>query len=236
MIRLFRDMRKKLVTENKVMAYLRYAIGEICLVVIGILIALQVNNWNEGKKLKKEESKLILALKEEIESNIYNLDLTIKSNDTILQESSVFLKRKIKNDSSAFDNRKIIALLGYNTNKFETSILNEILGTNSRALLTNDKILEQLRVLKSAYVRNEKTQFYVDEFWNSQVTSFINSTGLGIYFASTIIDKEIKTDFELNNKFYSLLGMMNGYQKALLMNRQDLEKVLKETLLVLNNL
>ena len=152
-----------------------------------------------------------------------------------LSKSSKFLKRINNNDQSDFEIYEILRVLGYNTNKIETSILNEILGTNSRALITHDKILEQLRILKSAYSRNEKTQYYVDEFWNSQVTSFFNTSGLGIYFASFKIDKDIKTDFELNNKFYSILGIMNGFQRALLLSRQDLEKVLKETLTVLKD-
>ena len=46
MTRIFKNIRQKLASENKTMAYMRYAIGEIFLVVIGILIALQVNNWN----------------------------------------------------------------------------------------------------------------------------------------------------------------------------------------------
>ena len=50
MLKFFRNIRKKLASENKVASYLRYAIGEIILVVIGILIALQVNNWNEQRK------------------------------------------------------------------------------------------------------------------------------------------------------------------------------------------
>ena len=50
MIGLFRKIRKKLSDDNKPFKYLRYAIGEIFLVVIGILIALQVNNWNEIRK------------------------------------------------------------------------------------------------------------------------------------------------------------------------------------------
>lgn len=49
MIRLFRNIRKQLTSENKVSSYLRYAIGEIVLVVVGILIALQINNWNEQR-------------------------------------------------------------------------------------------------------------------------------------------------------------------------------------------
>ena len=50
MIPFFRKIRKKMEDDNKLMKYMRYAIGEIALVVIGILIALQINNWNEGRK------------------------------------------------------------------------------------------------------------------------------------------------------------------------------------------
>ena len=51
MIKFFRHIRKSLLMENKTTKYFKYAIGEIVLVVIGILIALQINNWNEHRKL-----------------------------------------------------------------------------------------------------------------------------------------------------------------------------------------
>jgi len=54
MIKFFRNIRKSLLMENKTSKYLKYAIGEIVLVVIGILIALQVNNWNQERKDLKE--------------------------------------------------------------------------------------------------------------------------------------------------------------------------------------
>ena len=50
MINFFRKTRKKLADDNKFFKYWRYAIGEIVLVVVGILIALSINNWNEGRK------------------------------------------------------------------------------------------------------------------------------------------------------------------------------------------
>ena len=59
MINFFRKTRKKLADDNKPLKYLRYAIGEIVLVVIGILIALQINNWNEGRKDRVLEKKLL---------------------------------------------------------------------------------------------------------------------------------------------------------------------------------
>ena len=53
MIKFFRNIRQNLLIENKTGKYLKYAIGEIFLVVIGILIALQINNWNEDRKNQK---------------------------------------------------------------------------------------------------------------------------------------------------------------------------------------
>lgn len=49
MIKFFRKIRQNLITEGKTGKYLKYAVGEVVLVVIGILIALQINNWNEAK-------------------------------------------------------------------------------------------------------------------------------------------------------------------------------------------
>ncbi|MGK0413281.1 MAG: hypothetical protein ACJA1B_001484 [Polaribacter sp.] len=55
MIKFFRKIRQKQIMENKTTKYFKYAIGEIVLVVIGILIALQINNWNENQKAKTTE-------------------------------------------------------------------------------------------------------------------------------------------------------------------------------------
>lgn len=60
MLSFFRKIRQKLLSQNRVTQYLAYAIGEIILVVIGILIALQVNNWNENRKNGEIEHKVLL--------------------------------------------------------------------------------------------------------------------------------------------------------------------------------
>ena len=62
MINFFRKIRQKLLSENKFSIYMLYAIGEIVLVVIGILIALQINNWNEFKKERVKEQKILASL------------------------------------------------------------------------------------------------------------------------------------------------------------------------------
>lgn len=74
MIIFFRKIRQRLLTENKFRKYLIYAIGEIVLVVIGILIALSINNWNENRKLLKSKTEYYKQLVEEL-----NLDIKIRA-------------------------------------------------------------------------------------------------------------------------------------------------------------
>ena len=75
-MKIFRNIRQKLAAENSVAKYLRYAVGEILLVVIGILIALQVNNWNENQKRHERFEREILTL---IDQNLKQDSLSLSS-------------------------------------------------------------------------------------------------------------------------------------------------------------
>lgn len=70
MIKFFRNIRQKLLAEGKTTNYLKYAIGEIVLVVIGILIALQINTWNEIRKDRAFEVKMLQEVKKSLQSDI----------------------------------------------------------------------------------------------------------------------------------------------------------------------
>ena len=72
MLKFFRKIRQKLLIENKFSKYLLYAIGEIVLVVIGILIALQINNRNEYKKERMEEKNVLLEIRNALSSDLEN--------------------------------------------------------------------------------------------------------------------------------------------------------------------
>ena len=80
-MKIFKISAKNLPPKIKYAAYLRYAIGEILLVVIGILIALQVNNWNKNKNQKVEEHNALINLKQDFSYNKKQLDsLILKTN------------------------------------------------------------------------------------------------------------------------------------------------------------
>lgn len=92
MIQIFRRIRQKLLFQNKFSRYLPYAIGEIFLVVIGILIALQINTWNENRVSKSLELKTLKELQadltqtlEDIRSDSTNFQHVIRSNEIILR-------------------------------------------------------------------------------------------------------------------------------------------------------
>ncbi|MGB5402855.1 MAG: DUF6090 family protein, partial [Robiginitalea sp.] len=70
MLRFFRSIRQRLLTDNKFSKYLLYALGEIALVMIGILLALQVNNWNEERKQNHLETVYLNRLHNELKKDI----------------------------------------------------------------------------------------------------------------------------------------------------------------------
>ena len=78
MIKFFRKIRQNLIMENKTSKYFKYAIGEIILVVIGILIALQINNWNESKKTKEKERQVLTEIQSDLNYSLIDFDEIIK--------------------------------------------------------------------------------------------------------------------------------------------------------------
>ena len=106
MIKFFRKIRYDLMGKNKTGKYLKYAIGEIVLVMIGILLALQINNWNESQKMNKWERRFLIDLKNELKSNLIQLE-KVYTNHKIVGKACIELKDLLKtatiNDKTKID-------------------------------------------------------------------------------------------------------------------------------------
>lgn len=91
MIKLFRKIRQKLISENRVSKYLIYAVGEIVLVVIGILIALQINNWNEARNLAVRKVETLHEFQESLRSDLRKIEANMAINVQVKQSASLIL-------------------------------------------------------------------------------------------------------------------------------------------------
>lgn len=241
MITFFRRLRQQLLTQNKFSRYLLYAIGEIVLVVIGILIALQINNWNEQQKLQEQEKKLLVSLHKELEQNIAILERKVTSNDTIMANMDKFLELAGKEGVREFNYRTYIRIFNYNPAILESPILDDILESDSRTLISQSDLLPHLRRLRSNYKGIEKGEFYLDEFWNDKVTDYIIRAGAGyVIFIGIPGDENVSGDqseklLKIDDQFLSLIAIKKGLQKEWLSSQKRALERSKEMLQLLND-
>jgi hypothetical protein len=143
MIKLFRHIRQNLIMENKTGKYLKYAIGEIVLVVIGILIALQINNWNENRKQRIQEVSLLSQLRTEFNSNLDQLDLKNYSKKQTINSAFQLLKYI---DFPELRNKDSIDYHLARTIPFTTfdPIVNELASSGGLRLIKNDSLKQRL--------------------------------------------------------------------------------------------
>ncbi len=102
MIKFFRKIRQNLLMENKTGKYFKYAIGEIILVVIGILIALQINNWNDSRKNKIYEQEIISLINQNLKNDSIALStelLKSKESTKLTNQLLEQVNKGIYNDS-----------------------------------------------------------------------------------------------------------------------------------------
>ncbi|MGX1927930.1 DUF6090 family protein [Flagellimonas sp. 2504JD4-2] len=144
MIKFFRHIRKSLLDQNKMGKYLKYAIGEIVLVVIGILIALQINNWNEEKKLKNEEVRFLRNFKTSLKSDIKENEW--RSRQYLLAKEAIpVLLNHLEDDLPYQDSLKFY--FGRITQTWTPRINNEVFETlksNDLNLIANDSLRNKL--------------------------------------------------------------------------------------------
>ncbi|MGB5420134.1 DUF6090 family protein [Algibacter sp.] len=111
MIKFFRNIRKKLLKEGKTTKYFKYAIGEIILVVIGILIALQLNTWKEENNTKKLETKIIKELQSNLKLDLKEIQHDIEFMDDINMACSNITNYLKKNEIASDSFFKIASIL-----------------------------------------------------------------------------------------------------------------------------
>ncbi len=195
MPKIFRNIRKQLASENKTAAYLRYALGEILLVVIGILIALQVNNWNQNRKDRIREVQYLHNLKQDLEQQVININGQLDFEKKIVNISNSLIKMYNANQDFP-DNPEVFLRISNiaprKTFRSVNATFSDMESSGALNLITNPKL------------RKEIINYYQDLDTKQAIIQHNNNMVDNIDIKQ-ILDKTLFTTSKYNHLIYKLL-------------------------------
>ncbi|WP_445732333.1 DUF6090 family protein [Mariniflexile sp.] len=170
MIKIFRNIRKNLLAEGKTSKYLKYAIGEIILVVIGILIALSINNWNQERILKIEEEGIVRNIHNEYLQNKTIIKTSLEESDSCANTLKILMDL-IGKDEALINNHNIDSLLFYAIDppifRPSENTISGLIQSGRLELLHNQELVDLIyewgRTMKSLNDRSARVLIKIDD-------------------------------------------------------------------------
>jgi hypothetical protein len=244
MIKFFRKIRQNMLMENKTGTYFKYAIGEIILVVIGILIALSINNWNENRKNSNEGIAILQSLDK-------NLILAKKQSESLVsteKDSKAVLLLvlgidTITDKNSISDNIFKDAFWNLENNIPVINTYTDLKNTNKLGLIKNQKIKEKFTSLE---VNLNKLKGFLDDRLHVQQIRIDDVSENEINFIPLIkssiptinITNEKQNNYEQiinNQRIRNLLGIKLNMTQDVLNYRENLDKEIKELIMLIES-
>lgn len=229
MIKFFRKIRQKFAYENNIRKYLRYAIGEIILVVLGILIALSINNWNELNKNKEKEYKYLSNINRDVIGDSLSLERSWFKNRQKKIEYLELAKKYVMGNYIPTDTLLFINNVGFGGINSRASFTgssrtyNELVSTGNLSLISNDSIRN---MIVSYYSNKDFIEIYINNV-RSDFATYFNS--LKVYnpkYPDSIdtveiprILKKMKTD-EFHSFINQELTYAHSIQRPLLRSKK----------------
>ena len=207
MLKFFRKIRQNLISNGKTANYLKYAIGEIILVVIGILIALQINNWNESRKLVIEEKQYYKNIKRQLNEDASFINNNIEFNQYYYDQYDYATQQLLSNDRSHLDSLAKISinLLEYSDFHQESNIYAALVNSGEIKLIKNQDIVEGLQKLEETYIyinRLEASHFDIIKGVYPELSKIIRFHPLKVERVDKLYE------FEFQNHFFILKDIM----------------------------
>ena len=176
MIKFFRNIRKNLISENKTAKYLKYALGEIILVMIGILLAMQINNWNENRLHKNEFNNILKTINQDLKRDTLVAGMLINYY-TLIEKNSLKIINKEINRNNYKEHPEARSLVSrYRSFTIQTKGFEMVKDYSSKNEIRNDSIFTTI------------SQFY---------TPFIEIIG----DSNGFVKKEVLNNIEMYKKY-----------------------------------
>ena len=153
MINFFRKTRVKLADDNKPIKYMRFAFGEILLVVVGILIALSIDNWNEERKEGIIEIQFLKSIKNDLISDTIYFNRRIKESEELINSHYQYIHNAYEEQKDSKEFKELIDLLSFNAENFasQNSTFIEILNSGQLPIFKNSQLKEDFISLYNDY-------------------------------------------------------------------------------------
>ncbi len=223
-MKLFQGIRQQLIQDKNVKKYLLYAIGEILLVMIGITLAFQVDNWNENREKKNAEIRTYENIREQIIGDKKTIQSQINYNNRYMAQFEYANKIITANDRTKMDTLGIIAtkLLNYSDFDREGNIYETMVNSGEILLLRNQKIINSIRWLEENYNKiNRLENIHYDAMMNfaaPNITSTVNFITAEIFNPDHIFSNEfqnlvfllVRIMKEKDNTYLSAINEIDG--------------------------
>ncbi|MCK0178874.1 DUF6090 family protein [Flavobacteriaceae bacterium S0862] len=219
--------------QNKTGKYLKYAIGEIVLVVIGILIALSINNWNEGRKDRVREQAILAQLENEYSSNLIQLEAKMQMRFSVVSSGLTLLQymntpKLIPRDSA------ILHLGRINNDATFDPIQNDLISSGNIRLIQNQKLKSLLSNWSSDLMAVQEQEKMFSMMVHEIMRPLYNKLGI----SRDVYDKawksggndywklESSSDDKINIEFGNSLNSISSYE---ILTNKNLEGVVANT-------
>ncbi len=180
MIKFFRKIRQRLLTENKFSKYILYAMGEILLVMIGILLALQVNNWNEYRKARQLEQTYLKRLQTDLMTDTAYLKQRILNSESVKQSNYSYVHAAHKNNNLDKNLRDYLSLPIFNAQDLtlQNTTYLELVNTAKIDLISNEnlkiKVINLYRTYEVVDKQMEEINAFTTDLWREWNKKVVN--------------------------------------------------------------
>ncbi len=195
MFRFFRQIRHRLLADNRVRKYLLYAIGEIFLVVIGILIALQLDNWNSDRKNALEVKAALMALQNEMDENIDYLEARVSEIEDDLGDIEKYLELMNTPHPEQLHDSVVVNMIQqlgpFTFTPLREKAYNNVINSGLINYITDDSLKLNLIDIERGYQRYEDRRANLGKVWefelkpyyleHADLLAFLKNLGDSIY-------------------------------------------------------
>ena len=211
-MKIFRKIRESLIKEGNFSKYLAYAVGEIFLVTIGILLAFQVNSWNTQQKKNKAKMISYANIKRQINNDKDVINGNIYYNNRYLKQYEFATEIIEENDRNQIDTLGYIALnlTKYSDVNMSSNIYQTLVNNGELRLLTNSEVIGRLQ-------RLEETYTYMNRMERIHLDVILSSVATDLKMVMKLSDRSV----QIPNKLYGYVFQNNFLLMIDMMNEKD---------------